>query len=441
VSETILIWSVGLGLFIMVSVPFVLAARRRERTTDRWEANALEYGLREPISLHPVIDPALCIGTGNCVSVCPEIDVIGFRSGQALAIAAAKCIGHGLCERSCPMEAIQLVFGTEKRGVELPRVKANFETDVPGLFIIGELGGMGLIRNAFEQGRQCIEGIVKEGTAGTAGSAVDFDVLIVGCGPAGLSASLVCQHHGLRFKTIEREDIGGTVRHYPRKKLVMTEPVNVPGFGSIGAQEIIKEDLVDIWSDIVSKSRLEVNTGETVQKITPLTEATGFEVRTDRGSYRTERVVLAIGRRGVPRKLAIRGEHLPNVLYSLREAEAYQGNVITVVGGGDSAAEAAVALSEQTGNRVRLSYRKDKLSRVKQLNREKMADAIEAGRVEPLWSTQIVENRLDRITVRDPSGKVGDLRNDHLFVFIGGELPTPFLKQCGIAIDTKFGEV
>ena len=438
-----MIWVVGLGLSFIVGLPFVLQARRRERTTDEWEARALESGLNEPVSLHPVIDPTRCIGTGSCVEVCPEVDVIGFRDGQAMAVKPAKCIGHGLCERVCPMEAIQLVFGTEKRGVELPRVQGNLETNVPGIYIVGELGGMGLIRNAFEQGRQCVEGMLSE--KGWKGRE-PYDVVIVGCGPAGLSASLNCLHHGLRFITLDREDIGGTVRHYPRRKIVMTEPVKIPGYGRVGAREISKEDLVAIWEDVVSKTGLEISTGETVDGIQAVNGGrdvrgqSSFEVQTTRGTYRSARVILAIGRRGVPRKLGIPGEDLSNVSYSLREPEAYQNSRITVVGGGDSAIETALALAEQPGNRLRLSYRKDKLARVKDGNRSRIAEAEQAGLIDMCWATEVVENRVGDVTVRDAAGDLRRYDNDQLFVFAGGVLPTPFLESCGIAIDTKFGE-
>jgi thioredoxin reductase len=279
-----------------------------------------------------------------------------------------------------------------------------------------------------------------------------YDVVIVGCGPAGLSASLTCLHHGLRFITLEREDIGGTVRHYPRRKLVMTEPVKVPGYGHIGAREISKEELVGIWENVVSKSGLQVSTGETVQDVRAITgqgngssQVAGrgraaFEVESDRGTYRSARVILAIGRRGVPRKLGIPGEDLSNVSYALREPEAYQGSRITVVGGGDSAVETALALAEQPGNRLRLAYRKDKLARVKEGNRARMAKADRGGEIDMLWSTEVVENHRQGVTVKDGGGSVSHMDNDELFVFIGGELPTPFLERCGVAIDTKFGE-
>ncbi len=395
---------------------------------------ALRYGLHEPVTMHPVVSAEACIGTGNCIRACPEDVVLGMRGGQAHVVSPARCIGHGLCERVCPVEAIQLVFGTEKRGVAIPRVRENFETNVPGIYIIGELGGMGLIRNAFEQGRQCIAGIARE-ECPTHDDLLD--VLIVGCGPAGLAASLACQHHRLRFQTLEKEDIGGTVRSYPRKKLVLTSPVQIPGYGKLRYREISKERLVEVWEDVVRKTGLEVNPGETASTIER--NAEGFVVTSDRNSYRARRVVLAIGRRGIPRKLGIPGEELPTVAYSLREAEAYGNDRIVVVGGGDSAVEAALALSEHA-REVKISYRRERFSRIKPANLERIEHALERGLVDVLWSTNLIEIRSDRVILRDQHGATRTLPNDAVFIFAGGALPTAFLQACGVAIDTKFGQ-
>jgi len=434
-SETTLTWIVGVTLVALATGPVLFRLWRQERKTDQAEALALEYGLNEPASLHPVVDPGLCIGTGSCVDVCPEGQVLGIRHGQAIAIAPASCIGHGLCERSCPMDAIQLVFGTKKRGVDLPRIREDFQTNVPGLYIVGELGGMGLIRNAFEQGRQCIEGIASQ-----LGKERDdvLDLVIVGAGPAGLSASLHARQAGMRFVTLDKEpDIGGTVRHYPRKKLVMTSPVKVPGFGKIGSKEIRKEDLIETWQRIVKEADLPLRTGHTVNAVRR--DGRHFVVEAGAESYRARRVILAIGRRGLPRKLGVPGEEGPNVQYSLAEPESFQGDRILVVGGGDSAVEAAMALADQPGNRVRISYRRDKFGRIKAGNRERVDEALQRGKLEVHWSTEVSRIEDGRVWLTSSEQGEVPIDNDQVFVFAGGELPTGFLKECGIQVDTKFG--
>jgi len=416
-------------------VPYLARLRRRERQGRAAMEEARTSGLHEPLTLHPIIDLDRCIGSANCVDVCPEGDVLRIQAGHALAVAPALCIGHGLCERSCPTDAIRLVFGTASRGVDLPRVRENFESNVPGLYIIGELGGMGLIRNAFEQGGQCMKGIA-ETVSGSRGRHVD--VAIVGCGPAGLSASLHARQHGLTIETFEREDIGGAVRHFPRKKLVMTAPLDVPGFGTLRHRVLLKEDLTAIWTQIVDETGLTVRTHEAVESIVSRADG-GFELHTKRGTYRAQRVVLAIGRRGNPRRLGVPGEDLAKVAYALLEPEAFQGDRVLVVGGGDSAVEAALALAEQPNTDVTVSYRGERFARVRPKNRERIDRAIRDRRITVLWSSKPIAIEESAIRYADAAATEHVLPNDRVFIFAGGELPTEFLKSCGVAIDTKFG--
>jgi thioredoxin reductase/NAD-dependent dihydropyrimidine dehydrogenase PreA subunit len=434
-SDNELLLVIATVLVAAVMIPFALRLRHRERKSEQAEAEAREAGLDEPLTLHPVVDPERCIGSGACIEVCPEGDVLGLRDGQAHPIAPACCVGHGLCERACPADAIQLVYGTAKRGVELPRVKQNFETNVPGLYIVGELAGMGLIRNAFEQGRQVIEGITRGN--GHSSDPATSDLVVVGCGPAGLATSLYAMEQGLRVRTVEREDIGGTVRLFPRKKMVMTQPLDVPGYGRLSDREIPKEKLMDLWGDIVSTTGLAVSTRESVEQIARVGGC--FDVKTSKGAYRARRVVLAIGRRGTPRKLGIPGEDLSKVMYALSEPEAFRNDRIMIVGGGDSAIEAALALS-QTRNQVTISYRRDKFSRIKPANRDRIEAATNDGSVQVFWKTNLVAITPTYVRYREESTRaVREIANDYVFIFAGGELPTAFLKACGVTIDTKFG--
>jgi thioredoxin reductase (NADPH) len=347
---------------------------------------------------------------------------------------AAACIGHGACFAACPVDAIQLVFGTEQRGIDIPNLTPEFESNVPGVFIAGELGGMGLIRKAAEQGRQAIEVIRKR-----SGGAHEFDVVIVGGGPAGLSAGLSAIQHKLRYKLIEQESsLGGAVFHYPRNKVAMTAPVTLALVGKVRFAEVRKETLLEFWQGVVARTGLQIAFRECMQGIDR--QGDGFVVRTDRGAYRTRSVLLALGRRGTPRKLDVPGEESPKVVYRLIDPNQYVGKPVLVVGGGDSALEAALALGEQPGTTVTLSYRSAAFSRVKQKNRLALEQARRAGRVRIELESKVLSIDANTVHLQTGNGAV-TLRNDAVIVCAGGQLPTPLLQEIGIAFDTKHGTV
>jgi thioredoxin reductase/NAD-dependent dihydropyrimidine dehydrogenase PreA subunit len=420
---------------VMIALWMLYGRRRRRIQREHTELlkQSVEAGLAEPASLHPVIDPLRCIGSSSCVKSCPE-EALGIVKGKAVLINAAACIGHGACLAACPVDAIKLVFGTEKRGIDIPDVTQDFETNVHGVFIAGELGGMGLIRKAAEQGRQAIEVIRKR-----SGGKHDFDVVIVGCGPAGLSAGLSAIEHKLRYKLIEQESsLGGAVFHYPRNKIAMTAPVKLALVGKVRFGEVQKEKLLEFWLGVVEKTKLQISFRECMEAVEPVDN--GFVVRTNAGQYRTRSVLLAMGRRGSPRKLDVPGEETSKVVYRLVDPAQYTGQAVLVVGGGDSALEAAIALAGESGTTVMLSYRSAAFSRVKQKNRLSLEQLQQSGRLRVELESTVLEIETKSVTLKTKNG-TEKMPNDAVIVCAGGLLPTPLLQKVGIRFDTKFGTI
>jgi thioredoxin reductase (NADPH) len=451
----------------------------RRRHVDRRSRAALqqsvEAGLAEPASLHPVIDPRRCLGSASCVAACPE-GALGMVGGKAALINGAACIGHGACAAACPHDGIRLVFGTARRGIEIPRLSPDFETNVPGLFIAGELGGMGLIRKAAEQGRQAMAAIRKRlggaarrrgrdrreggedgagrdgreggehgeggegrhGAGGADGAGRLHDVVIVGCGPAGLAAGLAAMEHGLDYLLIEQEPtLGGAVFHYPRHKVAMTAPVELALVGTMRFTDVRKERLLEFWQDVVARTRLQIRFGECLLELARAGD--GFVVTTSRGTHRARCVLLAMGRRGTPRKLEVPGEDGPQVVYRLVDPSQYDGQEVLVVGGGDSALEAAIALAERPGTTVTLSYRGDAFARVKARNRDTLAALEAAGRVAVWLASHVTAIEPGRVHLHRTAG-AHVLANDAVIVCAGGQLPVGLLQRAGVAFDMHHGQ-
>jgi thioredoxin reductase/NAD-dependent dihydropyrimidine dehydrogenase PreA subunit len=405
--------------------------RRREGAVARiHEAKSL--GADRPVGQYPQVDPLLCMGCGSCAKACPEDGVLAVVDGVARVVQAAKCIGHGLCEEACPVGAIQVGLGDTTSRPDIPRLTAELESTVPGVYIAGELGGLALIRHAVSQGVAVVEAIGRRVRGGPRPPGT-LDVLIVGAGPAGLAASLKAIELGLEYRTIDMSDVGGTIRKYPRRKLVLTQPVDLPLRERIRKREYVKEELVEVWDGLIDRHGVRIDSGV---QLLGLHRNGVIRASTTQGEIQARSVVLALGRRGAPRKLGVPGEDREKVLYQLIDAATYTGNDLLVVGGGDSAIEAAMALANQPSNRVTLSYRKEAFFRIKARNEQRIKEYAADGRIDVLFSSNVL--RFGEADVElEAGGGTRTLRNDYAFVFAGGDPPYPLLKASGIGFCTE----
>ncbi len=433
--EKIIIYTLVAVFVVAIIMIYLFKQKRDSRIVEKKIAIAKEEGMYEPVTLHPVIDVNRCIRSGACISACPEKDIIGIKDGKATIINASHCIGHGACFHACPVQAITLYIGTEKRGVELPHVDQNFETNVPGVYIAGEMGGMGLIKNSVEQGKQAVENLTRKIDRNIK---AEYDLIIVGAGPAGISASLTAKKNNLSALTLEQDTLGGTVFTFPRSKIVMTSAMDLPLYGKIKLYETSKQELLRLWNEVLSKNEIELHENSKVESVTNVDKH--FVVKTQSGeNYTSRKILLVIGRRGSPRKLNVPGEDRAKVAYRLLEPELIRDQNILIVGGGDSAIESALLLSDN--NKVTLSYRSDVFGRLKPKNNEKIKEAITENRIKVLFNSNLISIDEDKVLISlSVTEEILDFKNDLVYIFAGGELPTQFLEKIGIQITKKFGE-
>ncbi|HET9386320.1 MAG TPA: NAD(P)-binding domain-containing protein [Gemmatimonadales bacterium] len=425
---------VAFGLLLLLFIVRHVRRTNRKEAAARAAAERGKLHSDGPRAQHPHIDVTHCIGCGACVDACPEGDVLAVIAGKAAIANGHKCIGHGLCAEACPVGAITIVMASPSVGADMPQLTPEHETNVANLFIAGELGGLALIKNAVNEGRDCVDLIARRLFAIKRGRSLPgvIDLCVVGAGPAGISASLRAIEKQLSYVTLEQDEFGGTVAKYPRQKIVMTSPVEFPLYGKFNKLQISKEEIIKFWQKLHGRAGLKVNTQEKVERIIREPDGT-FTIESAQGRYRAWTVILALGRRGTPRKLGIPGEQLPKVMYGLIEAEAYTGANILVVGGGDSAVEAAMGLAHQRGNRVTLSYRKEAFSRIKERNTQRLPEYTRGGRLQIIFNSQPVEIGAKSVRL-DVAGAVREIPNDYVWVFAGGTPPSDFLKACGVQI-------
>ncbi len=390
-----------------------------------------------PRGLHPRIDAALCLGCATCTTVCPEGDVLTMLGGKAVIANGHKCIGHERCAEACPVGAITMVMAAPGVGADMPKLTPEFETNIENLFIVGELGGLALIKNAVNEGRACVDIITRRiQSKPLSGLSSDiYDVLIVGAGPAGISASLRAIENKLNYITIERDEVGGTVARFPRQKVVTTTPLEFPTYGKLNKTELSKEHLLAFWDMVLNRVEFNVCADSMVEDIEKHMDGI-FTVKTATQRYHARTVVLAIGRAGNPKKLGVKGEHLPKVMYRLIEADHYRNKQILVVGGGDSAVEAAMALAQQLGNKVTMSYRKSEFLRIKERNAKRIQECMRAGTINVIFNSIPVEFTQDSVVLQTGAG-LQALTNDFVWIFAGGTPPYDFLKKIGVGFGTS----
>lgn len=432
----------GIALVLMLVVTSLLARRaelaRLERSLGEREV-ARARGSHEARLQYPAVDLARCIGCGICVAACPEDGVLEILYGQAQVVHGARCVGHGRCAQECPVGAIALTLGDLSSRRDIPALSEAFEVPGrPGLFLAGEVTGHALIRTAIAHGTAVADAVAARlDDARESGDGAAHDLVIVGAGPAGIACALEARRRGLDALVLEQDTLGGTVAKYPRRKLVMTQPVELPLHGRLSRTSYSKEELMALWEDVVERHGLPVLQGQEFTALEPLAGG-GFEVRTRTGRTRARNVCLAVGRRGTPRKMDVPGEDLPKVAYSLLDAQGYTHRRILVVGGGDSAVEAALGLSEQPGNQVTLSYRKHDFFRLKARNEVRVRAAIAERAIEVLFESEVEEIRPDSVRLRKKGGdaiELLELQNDEVFVFAGGTPPFQLLEAAGVSFD------
>ena len=433
--DTVITFGIG-GFICLVCLLVYLSSLKRRDARARAAAEKGKLFSEGPKSQHPHIDTNECIGCATCTTVCPEGDVLAMIGGKAVLVNGHKCIGHSLCAEACPVGAITMVLASPSMSGDLPNLTPEFETTVENLFIVGELGGLALIKNAVNQGRDCVDTIAARLNGNGANRSIQgvYDIIIVGAGPAGISASLRAIEDKLTYLTIERDEVGGTVAKYPRQKLVMTSPVEFPMYGKFKKLQLSKENLLAFWDMVLNRADFNVTTGEKVEDIKK-DEAGIFTVVTVTNQFRARAVVLALGKAGEPRKLGAKGEELPKVMYRLIEADHYINKKILVVGGGDSAVEAAMGLASQAGNQVTVSYRSERFSRIKERNQKRMEEFIRSGKLKVLFNSNVVEFKPESVII-EVNGVQQEIPNDFAWVFAGGLPPNAFLKKIGVG----FGE-
>lgn len=378
-----------------------------------------------PISCRTCVDH-------RCLPAC-GFDALTMSDEHELRIDKMKCVGCRACYEACPNSVITMIetpYTADDFPNAMPNTDLEGRTNVPGLYLVGEASGAALIKVASNGGVAAAKSIIAD-LAPHTGPAGVHDVLIVGAGPAGLAASLQCLDAGMDFVVFDKGDFAKTIHSYPREKVVMAEPAHIPKYGMLWLQNTTKEGLIEKWREVIANTGLKINGHESVQSVKKGDDGL-FDVVTEKAAYRAHRVILATGNRGTPRRLGVANEKEPRVEYTLTDPELYQGKRVLVVGGGDSAVEAAMSLAD-FGADATLSYRRDSFGRIKGGNRTRLAEYEEEGKVRVILESTVTALDDGGVTLKTKGGPV-EIGNDFVFALLGAEPPIPFFEAAGIEI-------
>ncbi len=416
------------GFAILLMVVFtMLSARKRHKAVMQ---PAVSVG--PAILVHDINDDR-CTGCDACVAVCPT-NVLDLVANKSRVLRFEDCIQCEACMFACPTEALVMFpEGGVPPPLKVPEIDENFQTIVPGQYLIGEVAGKPLVKSAANLGRAVVEHMMltglRPGAIGRSDTIVD--VVIVGSGPGGLSAALTCIQKGLSYVVLEKEQmIASTIARYPKGKLVMAEPYDTANLSFLPVFDSAKEQLIPIWNELMERVAMKVNKGESVEIVARAPDG-AFEIRTTVAIYRAQRVVLSIGTRGKPRTLQVPGENLPKIFNLLEDPDEWRGRSVLVVGGGDSAVEAAVALAD-AGAKVMISYRGKGFNRAAPKNRQTIEQYAGEGRLKAKLGSQILQFDQDSVTLALADGSQKRYPNDCAFVLIGADPPIQWLEKMGI---------